>query len=95
MLNFWKLPESEPVLLSFVGGGGKTNLMVALAQALVANGRSVIATTTTRIFAAQMSLAPVALTGPEASPDRLREALNRSWLVSGGWSSQMGIRRRV
>jgi molybdenum cofactor cytidylyltransferase len=85
MLNFWKLPESEPALLSFVGGGGKTNLMVALAQALAVNGRSVIATTTTRIFAAQMSLAPVALTGQEASPDRLREAL-----TAHGWCLVVG-----
>lgn len=41
-------------LVSFVGGGGKTSLMFALAQALP--GRVVI-TTTTRIFAAQMKLA--------------------------------------
>lgn len=41
-------------LISFVGGGGKTSLMFALARALP--GR-VVLTTTTRIFAAQMKLA--------------------------------------
>lgn len=42
-------------LVSIVGGGGKTSLMFALAQALPGN---VVMTTTTRIFAAQMDLAP-------------------------------------
>jgi molybdenum cofactor cytidylyltransferase len=43
-------------LVSIVGGGGKTSLMFALAAALP--GRTVV-TTTTRIFAAQMKLAPI------------------------------------
>jgi molybdenum cofactor cytidylyltransferase len=47
--------ERPKELVAFVGGGGKTSLMFALAQAL--DGR-VITTTTTRIFAAQMKLAP-------------------------------------
>ncbi|MGW8318104.1 MAG: selenium cofactor biosynthesis protein YqeC [Candidatus Promineifilaceae bacterium] len=42
-------------LVAFVGAGGKTSLMFALAQAL--SGR-VVVTTTTRIFAAQMKRAP-------------------------------------
>jgi molybdenum cofactor cytidylyltransferase len=41
-------------LVSFVGGGGKTSLMFALAHELSGN---VVVTTTTRIFAAQMKLA--------------------------------------
>ena len=44
-----------PELVSIVGGGGKSSLMFALAGALP--GRTVM-TTTTRIFAAQMNLAP-------------------------------------
>jgi len=44
-----------PALVDFVGGGGKTSLMFALAQTL---GEPVVVTTTTRIFAAQMKLAP-------------------------------------
>lgn len=42
-------------LVAFVGGGGKTSLMFALAAAL---GSGVVVTTTTRIFAVQMKLAP-------------------------------------
>lgn len=42
-------------LVAFVGGGGKTSLMFALAQAL---GAGIVTTTTTRIFAVQMKLAP-------------------------------------
>ena len=43
-----------PELISIVGGGGKSSLMFALAESLP--GR-VVATTTTRIFAAQMNRA--------------------------------------
>ncbi|MCP5101477.1 MAG: putative selenium-dependent hydroxylase accessory protein YqeC, partial [Chloroflexi bacterium] len=46
-------------IVSIVGGGGKTTLLFALAKALP--GRVVI-TTTTRIFAAQMKLAPAVVT---------------------------------
>lgn len=57
--NAWSLPGALGIqrpkeLVAFVGGGGKTSLMFALAAALP--GRVVI-TTTTRIFAAQMKLA--------------------------------------
>lgn len=47
-----------PAMVAFVGGGGKTSLMFALANALP--GR-VVTTTTTRIFAAQIKLSPVFL----------------------------------
>ncbi|MCP4424775.1 MAG: putative selenium-dependent hydroxylase accessory protein YqeC, partial [Chloroflexi bacterium] len=47
-------PKS-PQLVAIVGGGGKSSLMFTLARAL--SGR-VVTTTTTRIFAAQMKLAP-------------------------------------
>ncbi len=49
---------------AFVGGGGKTTAMFCLADELVAQGRRVITTTTTRIFAAQIKLAPHHLTSP-------------------------------
>jgi molybdenum cofactor cytidylyltransferase len=49
----------QPELIAIVGGGGKTSLMFALAQALP--GRVVI-TTTTRIFAVQMKLATAVCT---------------------------------
>jgi molybdenum cofactor cytidylyltransferase len=90
MLSFWGLSGPEPAVVAFVGGGGKTSLMVALAQALVAHGRSVIATTTTRIFREQLALAPVSLTESEASPARLRQALARH-----GWCLVVGRLDRI
>ncbi len=45
-------------VIAFVGGGGKTSAMFRLADELVAQGQRVVTTTTTRIFAAQIALAP-------------------------------------
>jgi molybdenum cofactor cytidylyltransferase len=45
-------------VVAFVGGGGKTTAMFRLADELVAQGQRVVTTTTTRIFAAQIALAP-------------------------------------
>jgi len=43
-------PGGTPSAVSIVGGGGKTSFMFALASELRALGRSVLVTTTTRIF---------------------------------------------
>lgn len=43
------LPDGSPVA-AFIGGGGKTSLLFALAKAMVARGQRVISTTTTHIF---------------------------------------------
>jgi molybdenum cofactor cytidylyltransferase len=59
-----------PELVALVGGGGKTSLLFALAAELP--GR-VVMTTTTRIFAAQMSRAPAVVYADDLSP--LGEAL--------------------
>lgn len=48
-------------VVSFVGGGGKTTSMFRLANELVAQGKRVVTTTTTRIFAVQIQLAPQVL----------------------------------
>ncbi|HID53306.1 MAG TPA: putative selenium-dependent hydroxylase accessory protein YqeC [Anaerolineae bacterium] len=53
-------------LVSIVGGGGKTSLMFALARALP--GR-VVLTTTTRIFAAQIKLAPAVCHAADLYPE--------------------------
>lgn len=45
-------------VIAFVGGGGKTTAMFRLAAEMVQAGQRVITTTTTRIFAAQIALAP-------------------------------------
>ena len=54
--------------IAFVGGGGKTSAMFRLAGELVAQGRRVITTTTTRIFASQIGLAPHHLIHPQGQP---------------------------
>lgn len=43
------LPGGSPVA-AFIGGGGKTSLLFALAKVVAARGQRVISTTTTRIF---------------------------------------------
>ena len=50
------IAEHETVAL--VGGGGKTSAMFRLAREVTDNGGRAITTTTTRIFAAQIALAP-------------------------------------
>lgn len=45
-------------VVSIVGGGGKTSAMFRLADELVAEGKRVVTTTTTRIFVSQIQLAP-------------------------------------
>ena len=45
-------------VVAFVGGGGKTSAMFRLADELVAQGRRVVTTTTTRIFESQIALVP-------------------------------------
>lgn len=50
---------AEHDVVAFVGGGGKTTAMFRLAAEIVEGRGRVITTTTTRIFAAQIRLAPV------------------------------------
>jgi molybdenum cofactor cytidylyltransferase len=63
-----------------VGGGGKSSLMFALARALP--GRTVM-TTTTRIFAAQMDLAPEVCTLSDAGWRERLDRFETSLLVVG------------
>ncbi len=70
-----------PELVAIVGGGGKSSLMFHLAQTL--NGR-VVMTTTTRIFAAQMSHAEEACTLAEEDWRERLDAFDSSLLVVGG-----------
>lgn len=55
-------------VLAFVGGGGKTTAMFRLAGELAAQGQRVVTTTTTRIFVAQIDLAPRHLIHPDRQP---------------------------
>ena len=56
-------------VISLVGGGGKTTLMFALAGELVSSGKTVVATTTTKIFEPLSSETPLLLL--EADEDKL------------------------
>jgi probable selenium-dependent hydroxylase accessory protein YqeC len=65
-------------MVAFTGGGGKTSLLFALAREL---REQVVTTTTTRIFTAQMALAPAiafAGTESEASGDPAEAALEKA-----------------
>jgi molybdenum cofactor cytidylyltransferase len=73
--------ERAPELVAIVGGGGKSSLMFGLAQALV--GR-VVMTTTTRIFAAQMSQAEEVCTLADENWRERLDAFDSSLLMVGG-----------
>ena len=73
--------KRPPGLVSIVGGGGKSSLMFALARGLP--GR-VVATTTTRIFAAQTRQADQACSLDEADWRARLDAFDSELLVYGG-----------
>lgn len=76
------LPAGE--LVAFVGGGGKTSLMFALARALAATqGSRVVTTTTTRIFTAQMKLATAVCTTADLHPLEIHLVQAGTCLVVG------------
>ena len=53
-----RLPPDELSVVTLVGAGGKTSALFRLAEEAVAEGRRVVTTTTTRIFASQAEQAP-------------------------------------
>ncbi len=75
-------------VVAFVGGGGKTGAMFRLARELSEIVKRVVVTTTTRIFAAQIALAPAHLRLADSSTDldRILAALAQhpNLLVVGG-----------
>lgn len=79
-------------LIAFVGGGGKTSLMMALARELAAAGRRVIATTTTRIAAWEAESLP-AVWRKEEAESTLAEHLRRHGLcmVLGGPAGEKAL----
>ena len=62
-------------VVALVGGGGKTTAMFRLAREIVAKGGRAITTTTTRIFAAQIALAPAHVPAADATRERVSAAL--------------------
>ena len=88
-----RIGENEVV--AFVGGGGKTTAMFRLAEELTQAGKRVITTTTTRIFAAQTSLAPRHLVCESAEafdPEAVTAALETQphVLITGPVDSEAG-----
>jgi molybdenum cofactor cytidylyltransferase len=72
-------------VVALVGGGGKTTAMFRVAREVVERGGRAITTTTTRIFAAQIALAPAHVPAAEATRERVAAALarHRNVLVIG------------
>jgi molybdenum cofactor cytidylyltransferase len=68
-----RMTADESVAL--VGGGGKTTAMFRLAREMGARGGRAITTTTTRIFGAQIALAPAHVPAAEATRERVAAAL--------------------
>jgi molybdenum cofactor cytidylyltransferase len=79
-------------IVALVGGGGKTTAMFRLAREMVERGSRAITTTTTRIFAAQIALAPTHLPAGEVSRERVVAALtsHRHVLVIGATDPSTG-----
>ena len=85
-----RLGDGEVV--GFVGGGGKTTAMFRLAQEIVEAGGRVITTTTTRIFAAQVSLAPAHFSAFEVNRAKLEAVLHEKGhvLLTGPVDTALG-----
>jgi molybdenum cofactor cytidylyltransferase len=79
-------------VVALVGGGGKTTAMFRLAREMVEKGGRVITTTTTRIFAAQIALAPAHVAADGATRESVSAALDahRHVLVIGPTNSGSG-----
>jgi molybdenum cofactor cytidylyltransferase len=71
-------------IVALVGGGGKSTTMFRVAREMVERGGSVLSTTTTHIFAAQVALAPAQVSA-EATRDEIAVVLaaHRHVLVVG------------
>jgi molybdenum cofactor cytidylyltransferase len=76
---------SDDEVVALVGGGGKTSAMFRLARETVERGGRAITTTTTRIFGAQIALAPAHVPAADATAERVSAALaaHRTVLVIG------------
>jgi probable selenium-dependent hydroxylase accessory protein YqeC len=90
LVDALRIAEDEVVAL--VGGGGKTSAMFRLAREVVERGGSAITTTTTRIFAAQIALAPTHVPAGDATRERISAAMekHRHVLVIGDTNPKDG-----
>lgn len=86
------LRMAPDTVVALVGGGGKTTAMFRLAREVADQGGSVITTTTTRIFGAQIALAPAHVPATEVTRERVAAALavHRHVLVVGATDPASG-----
>ena len=79
-------------VVALVGGGGKTTAMFRLAREVVDGGGGAITTTTTRIFGAQIALAPAHVPAADLTRERVAAALaaHRHVLVIGATDAGSG-----
>ena len=79
-------------VVALVGGGGKSTAMFRLARETVAKGGRAVTTTTTKIFAAQIALAPAHIAADLATRARVSAALaaHRHVLVIGATDTTTG-----
>jgi molybdenum cofactor cytidylyltransferase len=79
-------------VVALVGGGGKTTTMFRLAREMVEKGEQALTTTTTRIFAAQIALAPTHVAAIDATCESVWAALNshRHLLIIGATDAATG-----
>ena len=79
-------------VVALVGGGGKTTAMFRLAREVAEGGGRAITTTTTRIFGAQIALAPAHVPAASVTRERLAAelALHRHVLVIGATDADSG-----
>jgi molybdenum cofactor cytidylyltransferase len=86
------LHMADDEVVAVVGGGGKTTVMFRLAREVTDGGGRAITTTTTRIFGAQIALAPVHVPAGEATRERVLAALaaHRHALVTGPTDARSG-----
>lgn len=79
-------------VVALVGGGGKTTAMFRLAREVVEGGGRAITTTTTRIFGAQIALAPAHVPAGAVTRERLSAELSvhRHVLVIGETDARSG-----
>jgi molybdenum cofactor cytidylyltransferase len=86
------LNVAEGEVVALVGGGGKTSAMFRLAREMAEKGGHAITTTTTRIFAAQIALAPAHVPVAKATRESISAALasHRHVLVIGDTNPKDG-----
>jgi probable selenium-dependent hydroxylase accessory protein YqeC len=86
------LGMTDADVVALVGGGGKTAAMFRLARETADEGGQAITTTTTKIFAAQIALAPAHVPATDATRERVAAALaaHRHVLVIGATNPRDG-----